>query len=107
MEATLQVLEAIGQRLFGFAGEDRLVDLDMAAAGPGQRQQFRIDRRGQIRAEFGVVVIEGIRHRVGNRHRARHRHLDRAVGEGLGRLPVMRQEMPARGDRAGDVASRP
>ena len=102
VEAAVEGLYAIVERLPRPSGEDRLVDLDPFAAGLGQRQHLFVEGLGQVGGQPGVVVVEEVGRGVGHGHGAGHGDLDRLVGEGLGEAPVARQEGFARLDRPDD-----
>ena len=57
MEASGQGIDAPRQRLVRLACEERLVDLDPAAAGLGQRQHLAVDGLAERRGERGLVAV--------------------------------------------------
>ena len=102
VKCPFQVLEPVVQGFGRLAGEHRLVDLDVAAAGFGKRQHFLVQRIRDIRTQLRRIMVVGVCVGIAHGHRARHGELDRAIGEGLGPLPVTRGEQAFHGHRPVD-----
>lgn len=84
IEAAFQRFDAIGERCVDLAYEQRFVDLNVAAAGLGERANFIVQRGGQIEGQPALIFIEFIRRRIHDRKRAGNRDLDRVLAAGLG-----------------------
>lgn len=102
VKCPFQILKPVVQGRGRFAGEQRLIDLDVAAAGFGKRQHFPVQGIRDIRSQPCRIMVVGIRVGVAHCHRTRHGELDRAVGAGLGPLPVARGEQALHGHRPVD-----
>ena len=102
MERPFQVLKAIVEGLGNLARKNGFVDLDVLATRLRQCLDFVVERRGNIGAQFGRVIVVGVRSRVGDGHGAGHGDLHRPVGEALGDLPVVGQEVVAGRYRPGN-----
>ena len=84
------------------AGEHRLVDLDVDAAGVDQGTHLGIDGDGQVGDEGRPIPVVPVDDAVGDGQRPGDRDLDGMVGRRLGDPPVVGQEGLCGDDRADD-----
>jgi hypothetical protein len=101
-EAALEVLDSEGQSFLGLTCEHRLVHLDVAASGRGQRSDLNIEGVAQGAIELSRVVVVVVSHRVGDSHRPGEGDLDRPRRVRLRDLAVVGKESIFGADTIGD-----
>ena len=92
IEAGGQGVHPEGEGVVEPSCEDRLVDLDVGAAGIGERPDLGVHSHPQIGHEGRPVAVVAVDRAVADRQRARDGDLHRMVGGGLCGLPVVDQE---------------
>ncbi len=103
VEAAVETFNAIVERPLNIARKQRLIDLNVRAAGFRQRPDLVIERCGEIEGELAFVGVEHIGAGIHDGRRPRHGDFHRAIGEALRDLEIAIEEMRAVGrDLAAD-----
>ena len=95
VKAAVQAFDSILQCFVNLAYEQGFVNLDVLAAGTGERPDFVIEGVGQIEGEFAFSAVINVGGSVDDRQRTRDGDLERPLAECLSDVKIPVQKMAA------------